>query len=348
MLAVTRELKLALIVGFSLVLVITVLISDHLSRARKATLDGTVAQQPQQTPKPVTPPTSFAQDIREPESKLAGGPLGNEPIRTEPRVPDYQGIASNDSPQSPQSPQDPAGTTVELKQGSSADTDLATLIQNMGGEIRDGRIYLPPAAQPDLSKPRSEPSGETPGGGATNSPERLGTSESEPSQKPGLVPQPDRPSTPSGREYQIAPGDSLYKIAKREYGDGELWRKLAQHNIGRVGPTGEVRVGAKIILPARSDLASGGNRAEASPRRADGVSKKLEQSKIPPVLGRPEPLPSSAKTRVYTIKKGDTLGSIAMRELGTTKRANEILELNKNVIRNPNAVPLGVTIKLPA
>ena len=30
----TRELKLALIVGFSLVLVVTVLISDHLSQAR--------------------------------------------------------------------------------------------------------------------------------------------------------------------------------------------------------------------------------------------------------------------------------------------------------------------------
>ena len=36
----TRELKLALIVGFALVLVVTVLISDHLSHARQTELAG--------------------------------------------------------------------------------------------------------------------------------------------------------------------------------------------------------------------------------------------------------------------------------------------------------------------
>ncbi len=43
---VTRELKLALIVGFALVLVVTVLISDHLSHARQTELAGNIQPEP--------------------------------------------------------------------------------------------------------------------------------------------------------------------------------------------------------------------------------------------------------------------------------------------------------------
>src|SRR3954470_12184985 len=43
---VTRELKLALIVGFALVLVVTVLISDHLSHARQTELAGNIPAEP--------------------------------------------------------------------------------------------------------------------------------------------------------------------------------------------------------------------------------------------------------------------------------------------------------------
>jgi len=46
------------------------------------------------------------------------------------------------------------------------------------------------------------------------------------------------------------------------------------------------------------------------------------------------------------VKKGDTLGQIAMRELGTSKRANEILTLNK--LSDANSIRVGQKLKLPA
>jgi nucleoid-associated protein YgaU len=38
------------------------------------------------------------------------------------------------------------------------------------------------------------------------------------------------PSTGSGRTYTVRKGDSLSKIAKREYGDAQQWRRIYEAN----------------------------------------------------------------------------------------------------------------------
>ncbi|MFL5461815.1 MAG: LysM peptidoglycan-binding domain-containing protein [Gemmatimonadales bacterium] len=37
-------------------------------------------------------------------------------------------------------------------------------------------------------------------------------------------------SGPAGRSYTVQKGDSLSKIAKREYGDAQQWRKIYEAN----------------------------------------------------------------------------------------------------------------------
>ncbi|MGE5708403.1 MAG: LysM peptidoglycan-binding domain-containing protein, partial [Bacteroidota bacterium] len=49
----------------------------------------------------------------------------------------------------------------------------------------------------------------------------------------------------------------------------------------------------------------------------------------------------------YTIQGGDTLWKIAQKLLGNGNRWREIYELNKDVIKNPNVIHAGVTLKLP-
>ena len=60
-----------------------------------------------------------------------------------------------------------------------------------------------------------------------------------------------------------------------------------------------------------------------------------------------EPIPE-IRTRSYVVKKGDTLSEIAMRELGTVRRADEIRRLNPGRIGDKGEVFLGTTLKLPA
>jgi nucleoid-associated protein YgaU len=58
-----------------------------------------------------------------------------------------------------------------------------------------------------------------------------------------------------------------------------------------------------------------------------------------------------AKTDVYgyyTIKSGDTLSKLAKAHLGDGKRYMEIFNLNKDVLKNPDLIKVGQTIKMPA
>lgn len=56
---------------------------------------------------------------------------------------------------------------------------------------------------------------------------------------------------------------------------------------------------------------------------------------------------TEAKTKEYTIKKGDTLWKIAERECGAGYRWKNIFELNKSKIKDPNKLKVGTKIIIP-
>ncbi len=49
----------------------------------------------------------------------------------------------------------------------------------------------------------------------------------------------------------------------------------------------------------------------------------------------------------HTIVDGDTLPALAQRYLGSAARADEIFQLNRDVLSNPNLLPIGLELKLP-
>lgn len=51
--------------------------------------------------------------------------------------------------------------------------------------------------------------------------------------------------------------------------------------------------------------------------------------------------------RRHTIHDGDTLEGLATRYLGDPRRASEILELNRQVLFDPQLLPIGVSILMP-
>lgn len=55
----------------------------------------------------------------------------------------------------------------------------------------------------------------------------------------------------------------------------------------------------------------------------------------------------SAKTKTYVVKRGDTLSTIAAKQLGSAKRVDEIKKLNPG-IRDPKHLKVGLRLKLPA
>lgn len=56
---------------------------------------------------------------------------------------------------------------------------------------------------------------------------------------------------------------------------------------------------------------------------------------------------SAPEVKTHKVVKGDCLWNLAKKYLGDGSRYNEIYELNKDIISNPNRIYVGQTLKLP-
>jgi nucleoid-associated protein YgaU len=55
--------------------------------------------------------------------------------------------------------------------------------------------------------------------------------------------------TPAGKTYTVVQGDSLSKIAKREYGDANKWRQIYQANKDVIENPDLIEPGQNLIIP---------------------------------------------------------------------------------------------------
>ena len=49
--------------------------------------------------------------------------------------------------------------------------------------------------------------------------------------------------------YVVVPGDTLWGIAEREYGDGKQWKRVYEFNRERIANPNRPKKGTKILLP---------------------------------------------------------------------------------------------------
>ncbi len=316
----TREQKLALVLGFAAVLVVGLLISDHLAAARSADLedaphDATVvvdASEGQALRRVVTLPpaqTEYrgrpARQIEPTDRALASAPEPREVV-----APTPEPVAERPQPE-----------PIQLV---------------LGG---DGGLYVP--GEPARSRSVLDVVGDSVAEGAEAVAEgvRKLTGLAQISKPNGMAAMGQDGARAVSREvstepvvvqHHVQPNESLYKIAARYYGDGNKWRRIAEDNAGRVGKNGSVREG--VTLRILDPIKGVGSEQPTTSARAERSST-------------PAP-PSNPLT--YTVKSGDTLGEIAQDLLGTVRRQHELIALNRDVLKDPDNLRAGMVLKLPS
>lgn len=123
------------------------------------------------------------------------------------------------------------------------------------------------------------------------------------------------------KAYTVQSGDTLIGIARRYLGDGERYKDIEAINADKLGPDLILKIGMTLKLPSDASTDARSTRQITS-------------------------TPSSSSERTYTIKTGDTLGEIAYKLLGTSKRMDEIVELNG--LDSPDTIYVGMTLRIPA
>ncbi|MFL6063963.1 MAG: LysM peptidoglycan-binding domain-containing protein, partial [Friedmanniella sp.] len=128
--------------------------------------------------------------------------------------------------------------------------------------------------------------------------------------KPAVAPA--RASTSlTRRTHLVRPGDDLWSLAERYYGEGRQWRRIATANPDLLtGGPDRLTAGWRLVIP--QDEA-----ADAHP------------------------------TRAVEVRSGDTLSAIADRELGAADRWPELFRANRAQLSDPDELEVGIRLDLP-
>lgn len=119
---------------------------------------------------------------------------------------------------------------------------------------------------------------------------------------------------PTAVLHEVQPGDDLWTLAERYYGNGLDWRRIAAANPDRLtGGPDRLQVGWRLQVPG----ARGSDAAE----------------------------PASEET--VTVRRGDSLSAIAQRELGDDDRWPELYAANRAVLDDPDLLEAGMRLQLP-
>lgn len=267
----TREHKLALILGFALVLIVGVLVSDHISGTQRS----------------VASSQSMDDPIRAIETELGPG-LGQSAARSGERT--LPGLTPPLEPD----------TQVATRGGESLIDGLVEGVQN--GLDRWNGQPAPPAAK--VEQPETRAGAETTAPDKTNGPgvTVMGQGQNEDRFSIG-----EQQSGQRVQLHTVDKGETLWSIAELYYGDGNLHRQLLSHNTGRVGSGGTIRPGTNLIIPSRAELTgqpiARDDRQEVITRSPLGTPRAEETKTSRYVVKRGDVLSVIAQRELGTVRR---------------------------------------------
>jgi nucleoid-associated protein YgaU len=146
------------------------------------------------------------------------------------------------------------------------------------------------------------------------------------------TPEPPRKVT----RYKVSKGDYVINIAAKIYGP-EIGRKpttiAAIVKANKLPAPYVIQIGQILEMP---DLSRADQRSTLLSMKLFEKAKKV----VKDTLGK-------NKIVEYTVKDGDCLSMISAKHLGTCKRVDEILKLNKDHIDSADDIVAGMVLKLP-
>jgi len=156
---------------------------------------------------------------------------------------------------------------------------------------------------------------------------------------PGKAPgsKPAAPPAAAGGVYTVRAGDSWWKIAQQQLGNGARSEELAAYN----GKTTKsvIHPGDKLKLPGAAAKAAA---TESKPAAVQESKPAAAGNKAP----EPEKKPAAQAETTYTVKQGDSWWKIAKEQLGRGTRFAELAAYNgRNIL---SAIFIGDQIKIPS
>ena len=155
-------------------------------------------------------------------------------------------------------------------------------------------------------------------------------------------------ATAQGPKYTIQPNDNFWIISRKRYGAGRFYMALAEHNRNVIPDPKRMMPGVVISTPEVEQLEREFASIIPKPAAAD-VVLPVAAVRTPKVdQGPPGFFVSREGHPMYRVGDKDTLTEIAKVHLNRSTRWVQILEMNRNVLRDGNELKIGMVLRLPA
>ncbi|HWB18666.1 MAG TPA: LysM peptidoglycan-binding domain-containing protein [Phycisphaerales bacterium] len=334
----TRENKLALVVGFALILFVGILISDHFSIARhQPTADLSTAREPAlQQSQQESGPQYIA--MIAPPSPSPSPSQQQIPAVDTAHVPTEAGRTANG--QLVRELVDPISQEQDVQAQQQANAAQQHEVM-MLGTTADGRQAAVPIesqlmqAQEDVETPSV----------------RTVNTRTQDADVPQGFEKVQEGAAQPYKFHDVMPGESLYAIVKSEMGDTTKVAEIAKLN--KLDDPSMLQVGQRIRIPAPPLI-------HPTSSSTPGAKTVTAQKVVPMTGTQPvaandgtatkkqvSPAAKAPAVATYTVQKGDNLSTIASKVLGSKSRWQELYNLNKDVIRSPDNLKVGTKLTLP-
>lgn len=182
---------------------------------------------------------------------------------------------------------------------------------------------------------------------------------------------PAREKTEAGRSkaavaqvYTVCDGDTLGDIAKMLYGPEEGNKRenvmrIFEANRQLLKSPDQIDVGQKLTIPPlgaseaaadKSDSVLSGSMFEKviSIGKKHLLSDSSASQSTRESKAKPAGQTSASPVKTYVVREGDCLSRIAAQQLGDANRYLEIAKLNADQLKDPDDLPVGTQLKMPA
>lgn len=358
----TTETKLGLLLGMGVIILVGIFISDHLSKANSQQPPGLAESIPPLDESDLPP---SIEDTSRDGGGLAADDSGNgAPL---PLPEDFEaertGSSSRDSQPSrstqPASDRPGASDPADRQQASAEDAgpeprvfdvDLRpALISNDDGqneEVIDGEAPISESSREVASaNPRDLPEGfeyvgEEPetrrfepddssasSNGRDDRSRQVGASSSSSRESRTRQSRDDSGSSNEPVVHHVKENETLWSIARDYYDNPGYHKVIYEANKDAISNPDALRAGVRLVIPDEA--------GSVSRRQGERASAESEASS------------SGGATQSYTIGKNDTIWSIANRFYGSGAKWQDLYEMNKDVIDDPDRLTVGDEIRVP-
>jgi len=185
---------------------------------------------------------------------------------------------------------------------------------------------------------------------------------SETDRDPRLSPGGERECVVGPLTHVVRPGDTLWGIARKFYGEGNeaRYKEIVAANCGTLGDEYLLQVGQQLVIPG----------VPGAVREQEKPTFGAERPSLP-VVPPPTPAPqrvemdleelqryfsSAARSgeekrsgRIYVVREGDNLTTIARGQLhdASPESVTRLYNANRDKIRDPDMLPVGIRLRIP-